>query len=213
MRDFTQQCGRGMRLFAIATVVASGLALGTTGTATAVVDSSSNIIDQKNRSIEATQSDTRIDFVPPLDGNPLTREWFHQGEASFKVAGPNAEDWRGHITIGYQVGYPASLTGRLKFGYSTPDLGVDLGGDPGALLKLNGLLPRAGIEIEVGFGPGIQTVECAGGDISGAEGFIRMSGFHGTVTGVVGQTTIRPFVKVVSASGDYVITYGRLWTI
>lgn len=212
MRDITQQCGRGIRLFAIATIVASGLVFGT-GAAGAVVDSSNQIIDQQDRSIEAIQSDTRIDFVPPLDGNPLTREWFHNGEAAYRVAGPNAGDWRGHITIGYQVGYPATLSGKLKFNYSTPGLGVDLGGGDGAILKLDGLIPRAGVEIEVGFGPGIQTVECAGGDISGAAGFLRMSGFHGTVTGVVGQTTIRPFVKVVSSSGDAVYTYGRLWTI
>ncbi|WP_405163592.1 MspA family porin [Nocardia sp. NBC_01499] len=212
MRDITQQCGRSVRMFAIATVVASGLALGT-GTAGAVVDSSSQIVDQQDRTVEAIQSDTRIDFVPPLDGNPFTREWFHNGEAAFKVSGPNASDWRGHITIGYQVGYPATLTGRLKFGYSTPDVGVDLGGDNASLLKLNGLIPRAGIEIEVNVGPGIQTVECAGGDVSGTAGMIRMSGFHGTVTGVIGQTTIRPFVKVVTANGDTVYTYGRLWTI
>lgn len=212
MRELPQQCGRSVRMFAIATVLASGLAFGT-GTAGAVVDSSSQIVDQKDRSIEAIQSDTRIDFVPPLDGNPFTREWFHTGEASFKVTGPSADDWRGHITVGYQVGYPATLSGRLKFGYSTPDLGVDLGGDSGALLKLNGLIPRAGIELEVGLGPGIQTVEFAGGDVSGTGGFIRIGGFHGTVTGVVGQTTIRPFVKVVSGSGDTVYTYGRLWTI
>ncbi|GAA5091694.1 MspA family porin [Nocardia iowensis] len=212
MRDITQQCGRGIRLFAIATIVTSGLVFGT-GAAGAVVDSSNQIIDQQDRSIEAIQSDTRIDFVPPLDGNPLTREWFHNGEAAYRVAGPNAGDWRGHITIGYQVGYPATLSGKLKFNYSTPGLGVDLGGGDGAILKLDGLIPRAGVEIEVGFGPGIQTVECAGGDISGAAGFLRMSGFHGTVTGVVGQTTIRPFVKVVSSSGDAVYTYGRLWTI
>ncbi|MFI9403027.1 MspA family porin [Nocardia sp. NPDC052316] len=211
MRDITQHGSRCVRMFAIATVVASGLALGI-GTAGAVVDSSNQIIDQKDRSIEAIQSDTRIDFVPPLDGNALTREWFHNGEAAYKIAGPNAEDWRGHITIGYQVGYPATLTGRLKFNYSTPGLGVDLGSD-GATLKLEGLIPRAGVELEVGFGPGIQTVECAGGDVSGAAGFLRMSGFHGTVTGVVGQTTIRPFVKVVSSSGDAVYTYGRLWSI
>ncbi|PXX58371.1 MspA protein [Nocardia tenerifensis] len=212
MREKSQQCGRSVRLFAVATIVASGLAFGM-GAAGAVVDSSSQIVDQKDRSIEAVQSDTRIDFVPPLDGNPFTREWFHNGEASFKVTGPNADDWRGHITIGYQVGYPATLSGRLKFGYSTPGLGADLGGDSGVLLKLDGLIPRAGIELEVGLGPGIQTVECAGGDISGTSGFIRMSGFHGTVTGVVGQTTIRPFVKVASGSGDTVYTYGRLWAI
>ncbi|MFI9508331.1 MspA family porin [Nocardia sp. NPDC052566] len=212
MRDSDQLRCRGIRMFAIATVAATGLVLGN-GTATAAIDSTSTIVDHGDRAIEAIQSDTRIDFVPPLDGNPLTREWFHAGEAAYRISGPRAEDWTGHITIGYQVGYPATLNGKIKFQWYTPGLGMDLGGDNGALLKLDGLIPRLGLELEVGFGPGIQTIECAGGDISGVEGFIRMSGFHGTVTGVLGQTTIRPFVRVVSSSGDTVITYGRLWTI
>jgi hypothetical protein len=212
MRDSQQLRRRGLRVFAMASAVASGLALAN-GAAVATIDSSSSIVDRQDRAVEAIQSDTRIDFVPPLDGNPLTREWFHNGEAAYRISGPNAKDWSGHITIGYQVGFPATLSGRIKFQYSTPALGLDLGGGDGALLKLDGLIPRAGIELEVGFGPGIQTIECAGGDVSGIEGFIRMSGFHGTVTGVLGQTSIRPFVKVVSANGDAVYTYGRLWTI
>lgn len=211
MRENTLH-SRSLRAFILASVTASGLAF-TTGAASAAIDSTSQIVDRQDRTVEAIQSDTRIDFVPPLDGNPLTREWFHNGEASYHITGPNAQDWSGHITIGYQVGYPATLNGRIVFQWYTPDLGVDLGGADGSVLKLNGLIPRAGVELEVGFGPGIQTVECTGGDVFGAEGFIRMSGFHGTVTGVLGQTTIRPFVRVISANGDAVYTYGRLWTI
>ncbi|WP_330254636.1 MspA family porin [Nocardia sp. NBC_00565] len=211
MRENTLR-NRSLRAFILASVLVSGLAC-TTGTATAAIDSSSQIIDRQDRTVEAIQSDTRIDFVPPLDGNPLTREWFHNGEASYRVSGPNAQDWSGHITIGYQVGYPATFSGRIKFQWYTPGLGLDLGGTEGGGLRLFDLIPRAGVELEVGFGPGIQTFECTGGDVSGVEGFIRMSGFHGTVTGVLGQTTIRPFVRVISANGDAVYTYGRLWTI
>ncbi|MEV0293569.1 MspA family porin [Nocardia sp. NPDC050710] len=212
MRETKRLRSRGVRIFAMASAVASGLVFGN-GAAAAAIDSSTTIVDRGDRTIEAIQADTRIDFVPPLDGNPLTREWFHHGEAAFKISGPRAEDWSGHITIGYQVGYPATLNGKIRFEYSTPGLGLDLGGSDGGLLKLDGLIPRAGIQLEVGFGPGIQTIECAGGDISGTDGFIRMSGFHGTVTGVLGQTNIRPFVMIVSSSGDTVITYGKLWTI
>lgn len=211
MRENTLR-NRSLRAFILASVLVSGLAY-TTGTAAAAIDSSSQIIDRQDRTVEAIQSDTRIDFVPPLDGNPLTREWFHNGEASYRVSGPNAQDWSGHITIGYQVGYPATFSGRIKFQWYTPGLGIDVGGNEGGGLRLFDLIPRAGVELEVGFGPGIQTFECTGGDVSGAEGFLRMSGFHGTVTGVLGQTTIRPFVRVVSANGDAVYTYGRLWTI
>ncbi len=197
-------------MFALASVLATGLAIGN-GSAAAAIDSSNSIVDQSSRTVEAIQSDTRIDFVPPLDGNPLTREWFHNGEAAYRISGPNADKWSGKITIGYQVGYPATLNGRIRFEYRTPGLGLDLGND--SVLKLDGLIPRLGIELEVGFGPGIKTIEVASGSVSGSEGYLRLGAFHGTVTGVLGQTNIRPFVAVTSSSGDTVITYGRLWSI
>ncbi|MFI5776492.1 MspA family porin [Nocardia sp. NPDC051570] len=194
-----------------AAAAAAGLIAGT-GSAAAGVDGTNSIVDHSTRTVEAISEDTHINFVPPLDGNPLTREWFHNGRASFKVSGPDADKWHGHITIGYMVGFPATLSGKIKFEYTTPGLELELGGD-GAKLDFFDLIPKVGVEMEVGFGPGIQTVDCAGGDISGVEGFIQMSGFHGTVTGVVGPTTIRPYVKVVSADGDTVITYGPTATI
>ncbi|MGW4364201.1 MspA family porin [Nocardia takedensis] len=203
---------RSVRIVAATAVLVCGPVL-SAGPAAAGVDSSTVILDSAGRTVEAVQADTRIDFVPPLDGNPLTREWFHDGAAAFQVTGPDAENWHGRITLGYQVGYPATVTGRLRFQYSTPGLGVDLGGADGGLLKIDSLIPKAGVELEVGFGPGIQSFECAAGDISGTSGFIRMAGFHGTVTGVFGPTNIRPFVRIVSANGDTVITYGRTWSI
>ncbi|WP_174557049.1 MspA family porin, partial [Nocardia jejuensis] len=51
------------------------------------------------------------------------------------------------------------------------------------------------------------------GGVGGKDGYIRMSGFHGSVTGVLGQVTIRPWVRIVSSNGDIVMTYGPLWTI
>ncbi|MBH0776399.1 MspA family porin [Nocardia bovistercoris] len=203
---------RGARILAISSILAASLALGG-GPASAAVDSSNSVVDSTGRAVEAVQADTRIDFVPPLDGNPLSREWFHDGTAAYKVTGPDAENWRGRVTIGYQVGYPATVGGRIRFEYSTPGLGVELGGSNGGLLKIDSLIPKAGVELDVGFGPGIQTFECAAGDISGPEGFIRLAGFHGSVTGVLGATNIRPFVRIVSAGGDTVITYGKPWTI
>ncbi|NNH70777.1 MspA family porin [Nocardia uniformis] len=198
------------RTMAIAAAITVGLTM-SGGTVAAGIDSSNHIVDRQDRTVEAIQSDTRIDFVAPLDGNPLTREWFHNGTASFRVSGPRSEDWSGYIATGYQVGYPATLDGRIRFQWSTPSLGIELDQDPS--LHIGDLVPKAGIELSVGFGPGIQTVEATGGDVSGNEGYIRMSGFHGSVTGVIGQVTIRPWVRVVSSNGDSVITYGPLWTI
>ncbi|WP_433574766.1 MspA family porin [Nocardia brasiliensis] len=199
------------RLRTLAAAAAAILTL-SAGPAAAAVDSSSHIIDHADRTVEAIQSDTRIDFVAPLDGNPLSREWFHHGTAAYRITGPGADDWHGKIVLGYQVGYPATLDGRLKFHYSTPGLGLEFGAD-GPLLKLDDLIPQVGVELEVGFGPGIETVECASAEISGSEGLFRLAGFHGTVTGVLGPTTIRPFVEVVSSAGDTVYTYGRVFTI
>jgi hypothetical protein len=200
-----------VRTAAATAAVATGVVFGG-GVAGAGVDSTSSIVDHGQRNVQAIEEDTRIDFVPPLDGNPLTREWFHSGKASYQITGPNADGWHGHITIGYMVGYPATLEGKIKFSYQTPGLELELG-TANTQADVFDLIPRLGVELAVGFGPGIQTFECAGGNISGSEGYIQMSGFHGTVTGVLGQTTIRPFVKIVSDDGDMVVTYGPLSTI
>ncbi len=133
---------RSVRIVAATAVLVCGPVL-SAGPAAAGVDSSTVILDSAGRTVEAVQADTRIDFVPPLDGNPLTREWFHDGAAAFQVTGPDAENWHGRITLGYQVGYPATVTGRrLRFQYSTPGLGVDLGGADGGLLEIDSLIPR-----------------------------------------------------------------------
>jgi hypothetical protein len=194
-----------VRIAAVAASAVAAVVFGG-GIGSAEVDSASSIVDHDQRGIQAIEEDTRIDFVPPLDGNPLTREWFHSGKAGFRITGEHESDWHGHITIGYMVGYPATFDGKLKFQYQTPGLELEVGTN--TQVDIFDLIPRLGVEMSVGFGPGIQTVECAGGDISGAEGSIQMSGFHGTVTGVIGQVSIRPFVKVVSSGGDTVITYG-----
>ncbi|WP_433561265.1 MspA family porin [Nocardia sp. CA-151230] len=181
------------------------------GASSAAVDAANSIVDQKGRTVQAISADTKIDFVPPLDGNPLTREWFHSGKACFKVDLPAGDPWTGHITLGYQVGYPATLSGKLEFQYQTPGLELEIGNDPKA--DVFNLIPTLGVTLDVGFGPGIQSVDAAGGDVSGTEGCITMSGFHATVSGVLGTTTIRPFVRLVSSSGDTVVAYGPLSSI
>ncbi|MFB7874116.1 MspA family porin [Nocardia sp. NPDC056064] len=182
-----------------AAVIGPGPAAGT--------ENINQIIDGSGRTVQAVESDTRIEFVAPLDGNPLTREWFHSGKAGYNISGPGAENFRGKIVIGYQVGYPASFDGRLKFEWMTPDLGVSIGGSsPG--ITVNSLLPRAGVEMELGFGPGIVDVDCATGSISGSTGFIQLSAVHASVTGAVGSINIRPYVTVISETGDTVVAYG-----
>lgn len=206
-----------VRAVAVASVATAALALATNGTASAAVDRSDSVVDHGGNRIEAIISDTHINFVPPLDGNPITREFFHSGRAGFKVTGPDADKFKGKVTIGYQIGYPATLSGSVKVGYSTPQLEIDLvpSIDEGGVNVLptpliTNLLPYAGAELSVGFGPGIVDVPAGSGEIYGNEGDIAMSNFHGTVTGVIGPTNIRPYVTVTSEAGDSVTTYGPI---
>ncbi|MFI1914065.1 MspA family porin [Nocardia sp. NPDC020380] len=192
------------RTLAIAVAGTVGVVFGG-GTSSAAVDASNSLVDQQGRTVEAIVADTKINFVPPLDGNPLTREWFHNGKACFHVSGGTG-DWNGHITIGYQVGYPATLTGKLNVQYETPQLEVQVTTPPS--LYVFNLIPTVGGELDVAFGPGITSVDAANGDVSGTDGCITLAGFHGTVTGVLGTTTVRPYVKLVSSTGDTVMAYG-----
>ncbi|MFD4433956.1 MspA family porin, partial [Nocardia sp. NPDC058497] len=189
MRDTTSRRNRGMRrMLTVATAAMIGLTLGHGGATAEVIDSQARIVDSADRTVNVIQKDTLISFVPPLDGNPTTREWFHDGTAAFRIDGPDADKWEGKIIIGYQVGYPASFDGKLKFEWMTPGLEVESELSNGAVpsVTIDSLIPQAGIELEVGLGPGIETIEAAEGEISGGEGFIRLHGFHGTVTGVGG---------------------------
>lgn len=209
----TPRRNRGLgtvRSLALASVAAVGLAVATSGSASAI-DSQNSIVDFDGNTITATISDTYINFVPPLDGNPLTREFFHNGRAGFTVSGPDADDFEGTIVIGYQVGYPATLDGSISVNYSTPQLELELS-DGGGSATIGDILPTLGGELSVGFGPGIVDVPATEGDISGDEGDIALSAFHGTVTGVLGPTNIRPYVTVKSSAGDSVTTYGPIAT-
>ena len=199
-----------IRAVAVAAVAAAGLALTNNGVASAGIDGSSAVVDGSGTRIEAQTVDTSISFVPPLDGNPLSREFFHSGRAGFVAA----DSFAGTITIGYQVGFPATATGRVYFKAQTPSLEVDLTntlGTPRVALLLTHLIPVAGFEVGASFGPGIVSVDVASGSIKGGSGTIAIGGIHGTVTGVLGQTSIRPYVKVVSANGDTVVTYGPIF--
>lgn len=195
---------------AVASAAVISLALGT-GTAAAQLDNVSSIVDVNGLTIQARQSDTDINFVQPLDGNPLTREWFHSGTAGFQISGKDADKFAGGIVLGYQIGYPATLTGQMKFDYSTPQFGISVGTQTGP--TISNLIPTLGVSLAAGFGPGVQTVNVAQAGIAGSNGSIHISGFHGTVSGVLGQVSIRPFVTVASSHGDAVTTYGKEWKI
>ncbi|MGB6180014.1 MAG: MspA family porin [Rhodococcus sp. (in: high G+C Gram-positive bacteria)] len=206
---------KSMRTAVVASAAIVGLVIGS-GSASAAVDDSNSVVDGGGNTITVSQADTFINSVAPLDGNPLTREWFHNGRAIVDVAGPDAADFEGDITLGYQFGYPGSMAGTLTFGYTTPNISAEFGIDgdgviPGATLSTNDLLPSAGGSIDLGYGPGIADVVVGEGSASGEHTEIQISNVQGTATGILGNVTVRPYVKVVSGNGDSVTTYGQPW--
>ncbi|MGF0308820.1 MspA family porin [Rhodococcus sp. IEGM1428] len=131
---------RGLKSMSVAVAASAsvvGLVLGT-GTASAAVDSSNTVVDRDGNTITVTLSDTFIQGVPSLDGNPLTREWFANGKASWDVTGPSADDFEGDVKIGYQIGYPLSIGGSVTIEWASPTLGFDIGSgnESGGEIKL-----------------------------------------------------------------------------
>jgi hypothetical protein len=220
---------RGLKSMGAAVVAGAsvvGLVLGT-GTASAAVDSTNSVVDANGNLITVSLSDTFLNSVPPLDGNPLTREWFANGVAGWTVTGPDADDFEGTVAIGYQVGYPASLGGKITFGYETPNFSLGIngatiagGGEDGSTdISTTNLLPSLGFSAEIAPGPGIVDATAASGEIqgtsgdaAGASGTIQIANAHGTATGILGNVRVRPYVSVTSSTGDVAVTYGNPWT-
>ncbi|WJR34837.1 MspA family porin [Mycobacteroides immunogenum] len=194
------------------------IALVATATAHAGLDDELTLVDGKGRLLRIQQWDTFLNGVFPLDRNRLTREWFHSGRAVYEVTGPGADAFEGTLELGYQVGYPWSLGVGLNFNYTTPNASIlygipnAFGGSPEAsYVQTTNLLPSAGINVDLGNGPGIQEVATFSVAISGPKGAVAVSNAHGTVTGAAGGVLLRPFARLISSAGDSVTTYGETW--
>jgi hypothetical protein len=189
------------------------------GTAQAEMDNQMSLVDGGGRTMTIQQWDTYLDGVYPLDRNRLTREWFHSGKAKYNVAGEGADEFKGTLELGYQVGFPWSLGVGINFSYTTPNILLDdvsispLGFDPlGSVITPN-LFPGASISSDLGNGPGIQEVATFSVDVEGPEGTVAVANAHGTVTGAAGGVLLRPFARLISGTGDSVTTYGEPWNM
>jgi hypothetical protein len=189
------------------------------GTAQAEMDNQMSLVDGGGRTMTIQQWDTYLDGVYPLDRNRLTREWFHSGKAKYTVVGEGADEFKGTLELGYQVGFPWSLGVGINFSYTTPNILLDdvsispLGFDPlGSVITPN-LFPGASISSDLGNGPGIQEVATFSVDVEGPEGTVAVANAHGTVTGAAGGVLLRPFARLISGTGDSVTTYGEPWNM
>lgn len=206
-----------MRLILVVAGVV-GLAVIGAATAHAGLDDELTLVDGKGRTLRIQQWDTFLNGVFPLDRNRLTREWFHSGRAAYEVTGSGADAFEGTLELGYQVGYPWSLGVGLNFNYTTPNTSIlygipnAFGGGPeNSYVQTTNLLPSAGINVDLGNGPGIQEVATFSVSIAGPKGAVAVSNAHGTVTGAAGGVLLRPYARLVSAAGDSVTTYGETW--
>ncbi len=187
-----------------------------TGTSHAGLDNELSLVDGQDRTLTIQQWDTFLNGVYPLDRNRLTREWFHSGRAVYSVAGKGADDFKGTLELGYQIGFPWSLGVGINFSYTTPNIALDGWGLDNNLIDsivTPPLFPGVSISSDLGNGPGIQEVATFSVDVAGPGGAVAVSNAHGTVTGAAGGVLLRPYARLIASTGDSVTTYGEPWNM
>jgi MspA len=183
------------------------------------LDTERSMVDGNGRTLTVQQWETTIDPMDAQDRNLLTREWLHSGRVRYTVTGPAAEKFEGKLELGYEVGYPWSLSVGINFDYTSPNVFVhngDLspeGFSPLARVITPDLLPGVSVSADVSSGPGIHEVTVLSVDVSGPHGDVGVTDGHGTLTGAAGGVLLRPYARLVSKAGDTVCAYGRLWNL
>jgi len=209
---------KGIHRSLIALIALSTVLIMCAATSHAAMDNELSVVDSHGRTLDIQQWDVLLKGVSPLDMNPLSREWFHSGRAVYHVNGDGADDFKGVLELGYQIGFPWQLGSGINFTYTTPNLNLDqtrlpgISAQNGALIVTSPpLIPGVGINLDLGNGPGTQEVSTFKVDVAGADGAVAIAGAHGSVTGAAGGVTLRPFARLTSSDGDSVTTYGELW--
>ncbi|MFD6884135.1 MspA family porin [Rhodococcus sp. NPDC060084] len=75
------------------------------------------------------------------------------------------------------------------------------------------ILPQATATVELSQAPGIEEIVVAEGEFDGDFKEVQIANVHGAATGVIGQVSVRPFVRAITSNGDNVTTYGQVWTL
>ena len=184
-------------------------------TSHAGLDDEVSLVDGRGRTLTVQQWHTYLDAVPPLDRNRLTREWWHSATAVYRVAGEGADDFEGTLELGFQIGFPWALGIGVNFSYRTPNItfgGWGLDENLADRIYTPPLFPVVAISVDLGNGPGVLEAATLSVGVRGPGGAVSVVNAHGTVTGAAGGVLLRPFVRLISSSGDSVTTYGAPWT-
>ncbi|MFZ2526612.1 MAG: MspA family porin [Rhodococcus sp. (in: high G+C Gram-positive bacteria)] len=80
-------------------------------------------------------------------------------------------------------------------------------------LTVSGILPQVSTGIDLTPAPGIEELVVAEGEFDGDFKEVQIANVSGAATGIIGAVSLRPFVRVITANGDNVTTYGQVWTI
>ena len=207
---------KAARNAAVSGAAVLGLVLGASGIAQADVDDQNRIISD-GLEVVVTQEDTNITGVPALGGSPFNREFFHNGRGTANLIGEGAADAEGTtFQFGYQFAWAGSIDGSIGVSYSTPGLEAIVGADadgPYAEAGIDSILPQASAELSLSPAPGIEELVVAEGEFDGDYKTVQFANVHGVASGVLGSVQVRPFVRVITANGDNVTTYGKAWTV
>ena len=213
--------GNRSRIGVVGAAAVIALALGST-TSSAGIDNSSSIVDSNGNRIEVLQSDTFIHSSPPLDGSPLSVEFFHDGATSVKIDGPGAGGFTGTtLTIGYPISLPGATvvvnSPNLDWALATDNhVNIGIASNPtrdraGGTAGIGGnIIPSQQLLLNLAPGGITDVPLLANQPFDGPQATVRLSGVHGYVQGAVGPVTIRPYAKAVTSKGDTVVTYGAL---
>ncbi|WP_338761030.1 MspA family porin [Nocardia vulneris] len=161
--------------------------------------------------------------TPPLDSSPLSREAFLRTEVTAAIEGVTAESKvAGTVEIGYQFGFPIAMPSSFDITMKTPDLSVTGGanaklapqvtvgnGSGGGSLGEAGVntsatatvLPSQEIKFTLNPSAGITDVPVLKADLAWTVFQARYSDIEFHASNVIGQLTIRPYVKFTVETG------------
>ncbi|MFI5776383.1 MspA family porin [Nocardia sp. NPDC051570] len=168
-----------------------------------------------------TEANTTSRSVPPLDGNPMTREAFLSSVAIGQIDGPVGATVSGAtLDVGFEVGVPWSLQ-NIAVDVYTPSLAVNGGVNAGVSVPLTigqggpsiGISPQVGAqagatatvlpsqELVISVNPGgIDEKSFATLTLTSPLVYLDLSNVHMSVKGALGQVNLRMYVKLTVAT-------------